>query len=140
MRARSVVIVEDSDEDFEMIKVLLSDLGFQGSLIRFDDGMAAVEYFRSMPTDRCQLLLLDLNLPEMDGRDVLSQLKGDVSTKSIPVVVFSTSNNPKDVESCYQAGANAFVNKPVDLMKLKALMSSLLSFWVDFNILPESTC
>ena len=85
---------------------------------------------------RPAIILLDLNLPGTDGREVLEQIKQDKSLKSIPVVIFTTSSNPRDIEACYQYGVNGYIIKPVDVNELKRTIQVFLSYWLEVNTLP----
>jgi Response regulator containing a CheY-like receiver domain and an HTH DNA-binding domain len=85
---------------------------------------------------RPSIILLDLNLPGTDGRDVLEQLKQDQKLKEIPVIIFTTSSNPKDVEFCYQKGANGYLIKPVDSEELEKTVQAFVEFWLEVNTLP----
>jgi light-regulated signal transduction histidine kinase (bacteriophytochrome) len=83
------------------------------------------------------LILLDLNLAGLDGRQVLEHLKGDAHLRSIPVIVFSTSDNPKDVQSAYAHGASGYLLKPVDLSRFERMIQLFKDFWLDHIVLPE---
>jgi CheY-like chemotaxis protein len=86
---------------------------------------------------RPSLILLDLNLAGLDGRQVLERLKADASLRAIPVIILSTSDNPKDVQSCYQLGASAYLLKPVDLARFERMVRLFKEFWLEFVILPQ---
>ncbi len=83
------------------------------------------------------LILLDLNLPGTDGREVLEEIKQDEKLKIIPVIVFTTSSNPKDIESCYRFGVNSYVLKPINIDKSKEVMQSIVDYWFNIAVLPE---
>ncbi|NJM76809.1 MAG: response regulator [Acaryochloridaceae cyanobacterium RU_4_10] len=82
------------------------------------------------------VILLDLNLPGIDGRDVLERLKQDRSLKEIPIVVFTTSSSPKDVEFCYQNGANGYLVKPMEADELQKTVQAFVDYWLEVNIPP----
>ncbi|NJM74531.1 MAG: response regulator [Acaryochloridaceae cyanobacterium RU_4_10] len=82
------------------------------------------------------LVLLDLNLPGTDGREVLCQIKRDKNLKTIPVIVFTTSSSPNDIESCYQKGANSYIIKPINFNQLKQSIQTILDFWFTANTPP----
>jgi CheY-like chemotaxis protein len=84
------------------------------------------------------LIVLDLNLPGTDGREVLAELKQDKNLKTIPVVIFTTSSNPKDVEGCYQYGVNGYLIKPMDTQRLRQLVQIFLDYWFEAVTLPMS--
>ena len=80
--------------------------------------------------------MLDLNLPGTDGRQVLQKIKQDENMKLIPVVIFTTSNNPKDIEACYRQGVNSYMVKPMDFNRLKHSIQILIDYWFNTMILP----
>ena len=86
---------------------------------------------------RPSLILLDLNLPGTDGREVLRRIKQDDSLKLIPIVVFTTSNNPKDIEVCYRYGVNSYIVKPIDFAQLKRDIQILVDYWFEVATLPD---
>ena len=83
------------------------------------------------------LIVLDLNLPGIDGREVLRRIKQDENIKSIPVVVLTTSNNPKDVEDCYRYGVNSYIVKPINFSQLKRDVQMLVDYWFEVTTLPN---
>ncbi|RUR84462.1 response regulator [Chlorogloeopsis fritschii PCC 6912] len=85
---------------------------------------------------RPSVILLDLNLPGIDGRNVLERLKQDTSFKEIPIVVFTTSSNPKDVEFCYEKGANGYLIKPMDAQELRKIVQAFVDYWLEVNTPP----
>ena len=115
-----IMCVEDSPEDFETIKRAFKKVGMINPIIHFDDGDEALEYlFRkgaysdSKKYPRPNTILLDLNLPGTDGYEILSEVKQDEALKKIPVIVLTTSSDERDIEKCFQAGANSYIVKPV---------------------------
>ncbi|MEG4319288.1 MULTISPECIES: response regulator [unclassified Microcoleus] len=143
MQLPPLLIVEDSNEDFEAFQRYLNVYFSQIQVYRCINGDRALAFlYRTEPyTDpktapRPGLILLDLNLPGTDGREVLYKIKQDENLKNIPVVVFTTSNNPKDIEACYQQGANSYIIKPMDFKLLKRSIQTLLSYWFEITMLP----
>jgi CheY-like chemotaxis protein len=141
-RARPILVVEDSPEDFEATRRGLQRGGFTQPLVHVGDGDEALDYlFRRghFVRDRSpqpRLILLDLNLPGTDGREVLASIKADDQLRRIPVIVFTTSRDHRDVEACYRAGANSYVQKPVDLPEFRRALDSLKSYWFETVVLP----
>jgi two-component system response regulator len=83
------------------------------------------------------LILLDLNLPGTDGREVLEEIKNDPKLRTIPVIVLTTSSDGEDIEKCYRAGANSYIQKPVDLDGFFAAIQRLKNFWFEVALLPK---
>ena len=124
-----LVVVEDSDEDFDTVVEAVERSGMTVEVHRATTGEGGLEVLRELVTDRPVLVLMDLNTPGTDGRDALATLKADPTLKLIPVIVFSTSANPKDVGYCYAAGANAYHVKPVRYPDHLQLVVDLISYW-----------
>ena len=115
-----ILVVEDSDTDYETVTRGIQKTGRPKRLHRCVDGDEALDYLfnRELFTDAIKypapdIILLDLNLPGTDGRDVLEEIKSDSKLKSIPVVIMTTSNDEKDIDECYIYGANSYIQKPV---------------------------
>lgn len=136
-----LLIVEDSNEDFETVKRLLRKSDVQVPIRRCVNGEEALDFlYRTgdyqVDTPRPGMIMLDLNLPRTDGRQVLHRIKQDETLKKIPVVVFTTSNNPKDIEDCYRYGVNSYIIKPIDFAQLKRDIHTLVHYWFDVTTLP----
>lgn len=138
-----ILVVEDSDEDFEALSWAVRKLEITQPMIRCVDGEDALEYLfrRGRYADpgaapRPALILLDLNLTVADGCEVLEQIKGDERLKTIPAVVWTTSNDPSDVNRCYRGGANSYLLKPVDMQTFLGELEALTRYWFDIVILP----
>lgn len=139
-----LLVVEDSDEDFEALRRMMRQSAVTTPVYRCLDGDDALDFLNHTGEygDRAQaprpsVILLDLNLPGTDGRDVLKQIKQDSILKIIPVVVFTTSSNPKDIEVCYQYGVSGYIIKPMDVDKLKRGIQTFINYWFKTVILPE---
>lgn len=140
-----LLVIEDSDEDFETLGRILRKLSLTIPLYRCIDGDDALDFlYRSgdytnpAKAPRPGIIVLDLNLPGTDGRDVLEQIKQDNALKSIPVVVFTTSSNSRDIEACYRYGANGYMIKPMDTSKLMNTFRVFIDYWFDTMILPNT--
>ncbi|MGK7912420.1 MAG: response regulator [Synechococcus sp.] len=146
-----LVVVEDSDEDYYALHRAIKKVCAPTHVVRCTDGDEALDFIRGTPLLAEQLssvestakhptaVLLDLNLPGTDGREVLEQLKQDKRYKSIPVVIFSTSSNPKDIDFCYQTGANGYLVKPMDVNELQNLVKAFADYWLKSNTPPPSS-
>ena len=113
------------------------------ALIRCRDGERAVEYLENRGEFACgeswiapPFVLLDLNLPRMSGHEVLEYIRHSAHSRSLPVVIFTSSSNPKEVASCYRSGANSYFIKPFDLGKMTSLMEMLIRYWLQDAQLP----
>lgn len=131
-----IIMVEDDDGHARLIEKNLRRSGITNELIHFSNGRTVLDYLRSKTIDtnyhKKVLLLLDLNLPEIDGFEVLQNLQSYDDTKKIPVIIMTTTNNPKEVDRCYELGCSMYINKPVDyqnfseaLVKLSAALEAI---------------
>ena len=139
-----ILVIEDSPEDFEATTRVLRKSGLANPIYRCSDGDEALDFLfqRGAYSDpelapRPSVILLDLNLPGTDGRDVLAEIKNDDHLKLIPVVVLTTSSDERDIEKCYQAGANSYMKKPVDLGGFVTAIQRLKDYWFEIVILPK---
>ena len=138
-----ILLVEDSPEDCEATMRAIHKSELQNPIVHCASGDLALDYLnrRGAYTDpkispRPSLILLDLNLPGTDGREVLEEVKKDVTLRTIPIIVFTTSGDQRDVEACYQAGANSYIQKPVDLASLVEAIRRIKSFWFEVVTVP----
>ncbi|MCF3961152.1 response regulator [Streptomyces fuscigenes] len=135
-RTYSVLLVEDDPGDALLIQDALSEHGMARGITQVHDGLAALEHLRSAGNERPDLIVLDLNIPRMNGRELLAVLKDDPALSSIPVVVLTTSAAPDDIEDAYRQHANAYVTKPVNLDEFIDSVQSIDTFFLDTAILP----
>jgi CheY-like chemotaxis protein len=141
-----LLLIEDSDEDFEAFGRIIRKLSVTNPIHRCIDGDDALDYLNHdgeyADLDKAPspaIIVLDLNLPGTDGREVLEQIKQDEDLKIIPIIVFTTSSNPKDVEVCYRCGANGYIIKPMDVKQLKHTIQILIQYWFEVVVLPNSS-
>ncbi|NJR65738.1 MAG: response regulator [Leptolyngbyaceae cyanobacterium CRU_2_3] len=139
-----LLVVEDSNEDFETLERFLRRSPLIGSIQRCVNGDQALaflyrtgRYTDPQSAPRPGMIVLDLNLPGTDGREVLHRIKQDHNLKRIPVVVFTTSNNPRDIEDCYQYGVNSYIIKPINFAQLKHDIQTLVNYWFEVTTLPD---
>jgi len=140
-----ILIVEDSPEDFETTLRGLKKAGLANPIFRCEDGDDALDYLYRRGkygspenSPRPGIILLDLNLPGTDGRDVLKEIKQDPSLKRIPVIVLTTSQDERDIATCYQAGANSYVHKPVGLEGFMTAIQRLTDYWFEIVVFPKN--
>lgn len=136
-RTYTVLLVEDDMADAMLIEEALTEQGMARGIRRADDGVAALEYLRDPQTDRPDLIVLDLNMPRMNGRELLNVLKNDPDLSSIPSVVLTTSAAPDDIDDAYRQNANAYVTKPVNLDDFIKTVQSIDSFFFDTAVTPH---
>jgi len=135
-----VLLVEDNPGDVRLTKEALKEAKVRNNLHVVEDGVAALRFLRregeynSVP--RPDLILLDLNLPKKDGREVLEEIKADNALKTIPVVVLTTSHAEEDIVRSYNLHANCYVTKPVDLDQFIRIVKSIEDFWLTIVRLP----
>lgn len=140
---QSLLVIEDSNEDFEAIQRYVRQAPMTIPIYRCRDGDEALAFlYRTGDYTELQgdlyprLVLLDLNLPGMDGREVLQIIKHDEHLKLLPVVIFTTSNNPTDIEACYKHGVNSYIIKPINFPLLKRNIQILIDYWFEATVLP----
>jgi two-component system, chemotaxis family, response regulator Rcp1 len=135
-----VLLIEDSPGDVRLTQEAFRDTNRAIHLNVAIDGVDAMAFLRHegphSAAPRPDLILLDLNLPKMDGRDVLAYIKGDESLKLIPTVVLTTSDAEADIVRCYQLQANCYLTKPVQLEAFETLVKSINDFWLTKVKLP----
>ncbi|MFQ5503039.1 MAG: response regulator [Phycisphaerae bacterium] len=141
-----ILLVEDNPEDYEATVRSFKKAGIANKIYRCEDGDDALDYLfrRGQYTDpdaaqRPGVILLDLNMPGTDGREVLQEIKTNERLKSIPVIVLTTSADNRDIRDCYQAGANSYIQKPVDLMGFVESIQRLKDYWFEIVILPRES-
>lgn len=139
---KTILVVEDSDADFELMRIALSEHRGRVHLERVHNGEEALRYLHQQESwggaRRPDIILLDLNLPRVAGRDVIAKIKRDPSLMRIPVVVLTTSALDVDVAGTYEVGANCFVTKPPDLDRFLAMMRAVAQFWLSTATLPPT--
>ncbi len=140
VRPVDILLVEDSPADVRLTREALKEAKVLNELHVVQDGIEALAFLRKQGkyagSPHPDLILLDLNLPKKDGREVLAEIKQDRDLKSIPVVVLTTSRAEEDVVRSYTLHANAYVTKPVDLAQFLSVIRSLEEFWLAVVTLP----
>lgn len=114
----SIVMIEDDQGHARLIEKNLRRAGIGNDLVHIDNGAAALNHFFGQEGGNLKqeqtLVLLDLNLPEIDGYEIIKRLKGDERTRSIPIIVLTTTDNPREIDRCYELGCNVYITKPVE--------------------------
>jgi len=139
-QAIQVLLVEDNPGDVRLTREAFRDAKVHLEMHVANDGVEAMEFLQrqgAFPNSpRPDLILLDLNLPRKDGREVLAEIKGDPSLRSIPVVILTTSAADADIERSYLLHANCYISKPVDLEGFLTVIRSIDDFWLSVVKLP----
>jgi CheY-like chemotaxis protein len=140
-----LLVIEDSDEDFEALRRIMQKETVLNPIFRCRDGDEALDflyhtgdYSDPKTAPRPSIILLDLNLPGTDGREFIAQIKQDQDLQSIPIVVLTTSSNPKDIEICYRYCIASYILKPIDINRLVQTIQTFLIYWLDIVILPDA--
>lgn len=138
-----ILLVEDNQDDYEATLRSLKKNHFINPVHWCKSGQDALDYlykkgiyaqnFNKMP----DLILLDLNMPGIDGRQVLERIKGDNALRSIPVVILTTSADSKDIEQCYKIGASTYIQKPVSFEGLTEAIRTMKDYWFSVALLPS---
>ena len=140
-RPIEILLIEDNPGDVDLTKEALQDAKVRNHLHVVDDGAKAVDflYKRGEYADapRPDIILLDLNLPKKDGRQVLEEIKADPELAEIPVVILTTSQAEEDILRSYQLHANCYITKPVDFKQFMHVVKSIEEFWLTVVKLPK---
>jgi CheY-like chemotaxis protein len=142
VRSWQILVVDDDDADALMITEALDSTQTNASVERVADGQEALEYLRHQgeftQSTRPDLILLDLNMPRMDGRETLAAIKSDDRFKAIPVVILTTSGATPDIVASYQHRANAYVTKPFGLDEFEAVVRQIDKFYREVAVRPPT--
>jgi two-component system response regulator len=135
-----ILLVEDNPGDVRLTREALQDAKILNTLHVVEDGVAALDFLQRRPpylqAPRPDLVLLDLNLPKKDGREVLATVKSDPALRTIPVVVLTTSQAEEDVLRAYNLSANCYISKPVDFDQFTKIVQTIEEFWLSIVTLP----
>lgn len=134
--SQPILIVEDSIDDFEAAKRAFGKANLNNPIKHAMSGEEALTYLRSESVHP-GIILLDLNMPGLDGRKTLEIIKRTPELKKIPVVVLTTSDDERDIRACYEMGANTYIQKPVDFDGLITALKRLKEYWFEIALLPK---
>jgi two-component system, response regulator len=140
MDKKKILLVEDNRDDILLIERVFhkSKLSEKFDLIVAQDGNQAASYLKNLKQKDIlpMILLLDLKLPRVDGFEVLQLIRKNEKTQLIPVIVFTSSKEEKDITKAYLLGANSYVRKPIDSEKFISVLQQIISYWGDINEIP----
>jgi CheY-like chemotaxis protein len=140
----SILIADDDADDRMMAKEALEECRLANPIDFVEDGIELLAYLRGegryagSPARKPGFIILDLNMPKMDGREALREIKADPALRRIPVVVMTTSQAEEDIYRTYDLGVNSFVTKPVTFDGLVAVMRTMGAYWIEIVELPET--
>jgi CheY-like chemotaxis protein len=141
-RTLCILQADDSPDDALLTKLALKEGDATVDLYQVRDGLEALAFLRHEgphgDAPRPDLVLLDLNMPRLDGHETLDAIKADPELRGIPVIVLTTSGSPHDVSRCYEHYVNSYVRKPVDYDQFVEVMRSIESFWLGAAVLPSA--
>jgi CheY-like chemotaxis protein len=138
-----ILIAEDDADDRFLLQAAFQENGFRDRLQFVDNGVDLIEFLNTIPSG-CEnpallpkFILLDLNMPKKDGREVLKEIKQHPNLKKIPVVIFSTTNNEQEMRRCYELGANSYITKPNSFEHLLKIVANLRGYWMHTSSIPS---
>ena len=135
-RVKQILIAEDNLADLELIKSAFQEIDLHAEITIVKDGQELLDFFKG-EIDNLGLVLLDLNLPKINGMEILKQFYTDDLLKKIPIVVFTSSNDFDKIITCYEHGANACIKKPQDIAEFSRIIRAITNFWLEINVLPS---
>lgn len=143
---REILLVEDNLSDVELTKRAFVKSGIQVPLTVIDNGQSAIDFvegkgeFNHRKIEQLPLIvLLDINLPKLNGIEVLKRIKSNEDTRKTVVIILTTSGEEKDIQEAYEAGANSYIKKPVDFQKFAEAVSQLSNYWLNINEPPHGS-
>jgi len=140
---QTVLLIEDSEDDYEATMRAFKKANFHNPVVWSQSGRDAIDFLKHEGVHKNSakatpgLILLDLNMPGLDGRKTLQLIKENTHLKRIPVIILTTSADERDVEVCYQMGANTYVQKPVSFDGLIEAIKRLKEYWFEIALLPK---
>ncbi|MES2328881.1 MAG: response regulator [Bacteroidota bacterium] len=143
MKNLSILIAEDDADDRFLMQKAIDEVGYKDVQIRFVENgvevLADLNNIKSLKAKNAypKFILLDLNMPKMDGREVLKNLKTDEEFRKIPVIIFSTTKNQLEVKRCYDLGANTYIVKPVNFDSLVETIQHIRTYWLETATLAD---
>ena len=132
-----ILLIEDNPADILLTVEAFKECKQKHHIVAIKDGTEAMEYLGNPANRKPDLILLDLNLPKKDGRELLAEMKSDQNLRMIPVIILSTSRSEKDILTSYELRANCYICKPLELDNFIEVVMSLEQFWLNTVRLPD---
>lgn len=137
-----ILIAEDDADDRFLLQTAFEENGFRDRLHFVENGVEVFDFLNNTLKEESaaslpRFILLDLNMPKKDGREVLKELKQNPILKKIPVIVFSTTNNEHEMRRCYELGANSYITKPNSFESLVKTVAALRTYWIETTSMPD---
>jgi len=133
----TILMADDDPDDYHLFKEVMEETGLKGHVHLVTNGEELMDYLHKRgiygngkAAQRPAIIILDLNMPKKDGRHVIPELKLDPVLRTIPIIVFTTSSSPEDIQYCYENGASSFIIKPGDFQSLTRLIQSIWDYWL----------
>ena len=141
MKKKTVILIADDDsDDCYLIRLAFEDCKIDNPIVFLKNGLEVVDYINEheklMEEKSIGLIILDLNMPKMDGRETLSNLKSSPFWRKVPVVVMTTSSSAEDVNQCYDLGVNSYITKPNSYEALNDAIKTMVKLWLNYAHLP----
>ena len=139
VKQKKILLVEDNDKDIELIQLVLTECKLAETVFVIQDGGQVMDYllckgkYINHKNGLPSLIILDVKMPKVDGLEVVQLIKRDAKLKYIPIVIFSTSAQTREISRCYELGANAYVVKPVDFNEFYNSIKNIGEFWLKVN-------
>ena len=135
-----IIMIDDNEDDYEIILRGFKSVDLNESLTWFRSAKEALDYLQKVSkgvngAEAPKMIILDLNMPGLDGRNMLNVIKADKKLKSIPTIILSTSKDEQDIRYCYENGANTYFQKPLRYQQLQEICSSIKSYWSNASVL-----
>ena len=136
-----ILIAEDDADDRFLLKAAFEENGYKDSLHFVENGVEVLDYLHKLAQEPNEVkmprfILLDLNMPKKDGREVLKEIKQNTLFRKIPVIIFSTTNNEQEMRRCYELGANSYITKPNSFENLIKTVAAFRSYWIHTTSIP----
>jgi len=144
MNNQAILIAEDDADDRYLLQTAFSEMGYPEKIDFVENGIEVLNYLNANYTNNSDekalpgFILLDLNMPKKDGREVLKELKQHPVFKKIPVIVFTTTKNEIEIKRCYELGANSYVVKPISFDALLKVVENIRCYWFQTASIPVS--